>query len=267
MNLKQWTLRLGAGVGLLLAAWAPLTAEDVTPVKPGDKILLDYTCRTADGALAFTTEEQSAGSARLSPMFAGGGRVFKPVEVAAMTTEDPRPAWAVGSPRILQWQLATKVAGMVPGERKTVGVEVPPLGKGQNTIGMARVRMRPKTARITPDRYRHRMGEEPQVGRPYVVDPAIPGTVASVSDTEVVVRFQPEVGKKVQTPIGPGVIRDLDNRWGIEIQVEPGALVRTGEMVGRVRSVDERTIVLDYSHPFGGEALTCDVSVDSIQPE
>ncbi len=45
-----------------------------------------------------------------------------------------------------------------------------------------------------------------------------------------------------------------------------GALVLSGGLVGRITSVDDHFISIDYSYPFGGEALFCDILVESAKP-
>jgi FKBP-type peptidyl-prolyl cis-trans isomerase 2 len=128
------------------------------------------------------------------------------------------------------------------------------------------VRQRVKEMRFTPDEYRLRTGKVAEVGQPFVIDPAVPGKVSSVTESEVLVRFFAKTGDKVATPFGEGTVRESSDRYDIVIDAHPGALVRSGGLVGRIASVDDRFINIDYSHPFGGEALLCDILVESAKP-
>jgi FKBP-type peptidyl-prolyl cis-trans isomerase 2 len=71
----------------------------------------------------------------------------------------------------------------------------------------------------------------------------------------------------VQTPFGKGTVKESGNVYIIDIDAKVGALVRSGPMVGRIVEVGEGetgTITIDYSHPFGGESLDCDITLEGI---
>jgi FKBP-type peptidyl-prolyl cis-trans isomerase 2 len=157
---------------------------------------------------------------------------------------------------------------MAVGERRVLDVAsgVPAGLKHEDRfIQMVRVRQRPKFVRMTPEEYKTRTRKDPQVDQPYVIDPVVPGKVASVGEKEVVIQFSAQPGQEVKTPLGKGVIRESEKHWEIVIDSKKGDLVRFGPMVGRIVDVDERMITIDCGHPFGGEALSCEVEVVSIE--
>jgi len=123
-----------------------------------------------------------------------------------------------------------------------------------------------KEVHITPDEYLSRTGKAPEVGQPFITDPAVPGKVASVTESDVVVRFFAKAGDKVATPFGEGTVKELPDKYEIVIDAHTGAFVRSGGYVGRITNVDDRFITVDYSYPFGGEPLFCDILVESAEP-
>jgi hypothetical protein len=119
---------------------------------------------------------------------------------------------------------------------------------------------------MTRDEYMSRTGKEPQEGADYIVDPLIPGKVASVSENEVLIRFSVKPGSVVDTPFGKGTIRETEKSYEIVIDATVGRLVRTHGLVGRISEVKDRMFTIDYGHPFGGQTLMCDVKVVPAPP-
>ena len=71
-------------------------------------------------------------------------------------------------------------------------------------------------------------------------------------------------GAQVETPFGKGVLREEADHCGIAIDARSGTLVRSGPLAGRIVSMNDRSFVIDYGHPFGGETLSCDVAVKAV---
>jgi FKBP-type peptidyl-prolyl cis-trans isomerase 2 len=239
-------------------------------VRSGDRVTLNFTCRLQNGSIAATTIGEIAGipGDRRSSVFRER-KAEGPLRIIAGGNEA-----VYGRPghRGFEGEIVAKVAevvvGMEVGETRqvTVTAERAVPEKEEPIIQVARVRHRPKEVRMAPDAYRERAGKAAEVGQKYTLDPAIPGHVVRVDQNEVVVRFEPQAGAMVDTPFGKGTVRDAGSRWEIHIDARPGSLVRTGAMVGRIVGVDKRLITVDYGHPFGGEALRCDVTVEKIEP-
>ena len=82
---------------------------------------------------------------------------------------------------------------------------------------------------------------------------------------EASVQFTAHPGDKVATILGEGTIKELPDRYEIVIDAHPGDLVRAGRLIGRITAVDDQFITVDYSDPFGGEALSCNILVESIK--
>jgi len=250
---------------LLLSA-PPSWSEPVL-VKAGDRVNVHFTCRLKSGEVAASsypavaTDEKVRKSAIFVPR-----TVDTPLSIVAASPALSDKTRGLED-EILN-QLSGAVIGMPVGEKQTREIKAERLmeeKKGDYVLQIARVRSRVKEMRFTPEEYKSRTGKAAELGRPFVIDPAVPGKVASLTPSEVVVRFFAHSGDKVATPFGEGIVRELPDRYEIVIDARPGALVRSGGLTGRITSVDDRFISLDYGHPFGGEALLCDVLVESVQ--
>jgi len=254
----------------LMGLWETPWAAEM--VKAGDKVLIDCTCRLKNGEVAATT----SGALARDPSVPKAPVFLPTQEYRAVLVVAGDGGGLPQAPNLnresfegeISRRLAPGLVGMAVGEKKTMELasEVPAgLKPDDRFLQMARVRQRAKEIRMSRDQYRFRTGKDPEVGQDFVLDPAIPGKVAAVTDTEVVVRFAAQPGQRVKTPFGAGVIRETEKNWEIVIDAREGDLVRSGPLVGRIVDVDERMIAIDYGHPFGGEKLTCDVTVDGVE--
>lgn len=261
---------LGMGVMIMgvLAAMAPLNAgAEETKVVQGNTAGVHFTCRLPNGDVAVSTH-QAVGddtSIKRSNIFLKRDR-DTPVEImAGVVPENLKDPDKRGFEGEVIYQLSMSIKEMPVGSkqiRMLKAERLPERKKGEHILKMARVRKRPKEMRFKAEEYKNRTGKAPGVGQPFVIDPALPGSVVSVTESEVVVKFSATPGKTVMTPFGKGTIREFDDRYEIAINAIPGTLVRSSGLVGRVVQVDENFITIDYGHPFGGEVLTCDVLVE-----
>jgi FKBP-type peptidyl-prolyl cis-trans isomerase 2 len=239
-------------------------------VKAGDEAAVHFTCRLPDGEIVASSYQSVAENAALkkSPIF-WHRTVNTPIAIIAGKPSGPDTAAAErGLEDEILYRLAGPIVGFRTGEKKALEIKAdrrPEKSKDEYLLKVARVREREKGMRLTPEEYKGRIGKAAEVGQPFTIDPAVPGKIASVTDKEVVIRFSP-AGNKVATPFGEGTVKELPDKYEIAIDAHPGATVRSGAYVGRILSVDDRFIAIDYSNPFGGEALLCDVLVESAKP-
>jgi FKBP-type peptidyl-prolyl cis-trans isomerase 2 len=80
----------------------------------------------------------------------------------------------------------------------------------------------------------------------------------------VTVRLFTTPGAVIETPFGPGRVREEGQDYKMDIEARKGALVRAAAMTGRISDVDDKVITIDFGNPFGGETLLCDVTVEKI---
>lgn len=242
-----------------------------TPVtktaEPGDRVDIHYLCRLKTGEVAAATD--------VAPETEPKANIFVmrketiPVAIVAALRDEPlsetfRPApfdiaiWerirrGITGMKEGETRQMELTAGMVPGETEQAGFAL-----------LSRVRTRPKEKKYLKDEYEFRAGKAPEVGQDFSTDPVFPGKVDAVTDTEVVVRFAAKNGDVIETPFGPGTIREEADKYTVDINAKEGSLVRTGNKIGRISRVDETVITVDYRHAFGYETLICDVKVENI---
>jgi hypothetical protein len=219
-----------------------------------------------DGKVIMTTEESVAASNRST--------LYLPrKENGHLHLTAGKAVRDMGSRGDLDVELANGAArslvGMSSGETKRIALTADPIpgpdGKPR-LLPMARVRQRPKEMKLSREDFSGRFGKNPEIGTAVILDPAIPGAVTEITDSEVVIRFKATPGTEVETSFGTGVISEGKDAYEIVIGVKEGAVVRTGPLLGRVISVTDRMFTIDYTKPFAGEELTCNVGVLEVEP-
>ena len=260
-------ISISALIGLPLAACS--TAPVV--VHQGDKVEINFTCRLQNGELAATTRPDTSVS----------GETKAPLYMTRQGTEDT-VAVTAGPPsaEVLKHdrepfeqeiiaRLAPKLSGLKSGEQVQWLIEAgryPVAAPNEKQVKMALVRKREKEMRLTIEEYTNKTGKSPEVGRPFVLDKLVPGTITEVTDKEVLIRFTPAAAKDLVTPFGAVTVRELADHYELDIAAEKGRLVRTGPMAGRISDINTDSMTIDYGHPFAGEKLNCDVTVVKVTP-
>jgi len=258
------TATLACGCGTVNGAGMPVVA--------GEQLSLEYSCRLGDGSLVASNraEASAVGVAKRSEIMVPP-RTAAPVPVVAgKGLLDDRPASTRSFEDEIAVQLAKKIVGLSTDSPLVLEI------RGDGTLAsdglshklpMAAVRTRVKELHLDRATYLARIGKEPQAGQTYLVDPLIPGKVESVQGDDVRIRFSAVAGTSITTPFGKGVIRETPENYEIVLFPQLGSLVRTGPIVGRISQVNERQFVVDYSDPFGGEALSCSVLLERQRQE
>ena len=236
--------------------------------QPGDLAEIGFKCRLKNGeilaaidALEGTDPKSKIFVARKEP---------GPVTIAVLESDKPLPESPEAFPffeEILE-HLMRQVAGMKEGETRRMEIAakmIPPKNEQSGFAYLSRVRTRRKEMTMPIGDYIYRAHKTPEVGQAYAYDPSFPGRVVSFNDKEVFLRFSATPGSVIETPFGNGRIREEGDQYKVDIDAQAGGLVRTGNKIGRISKVDDKMIVIDYRHPFGYEALTCDVIVNKIK--
>ncbi len=260
---------------LWTAFLGPAAAAPADSIKAGDPVEIHYTCRLKNGEIAATTEQSVADDASLKksdifdPSYKRGG-----IEMAAGGTPGKTPDTSPSNLKNFEAQVANELLAAVvrrePGEYRNVELKMKPVYSatpGQNDLPMALVRKRPKEMTIPLSEYKAHFGGDAQVGAPYVRDPAVPGKVESVTESNVIVKFEAKPGTVVQTPVGKGTIRDGGDHWEIVIDAQVGRLLRTGPLVGRISQITKDVFIIDFGAPFKDEPLQCDFTVNRVKSE
>jgi FKBP-type peptidyl-prolyl cis-trans isomerase 2 len=239
-------------------------------VLPGDTASVHYLCRLRSGEVVAATD-RVAESQPKSNIYVQREETG-PLSIAAVGADDAaRTQGAPYEQRSLEEevsnQLALVLVGMKEGDTRTTEIkaEDAPAREAHKYIArLTRVRTRSKEMKMPKGDYEYRTERSPEVGQEFTYDPAFPGRVESVSDQEVTIRFYATAGAVIQTPFGPGHIREEGQDYKMDIEARKGALVRAASMIGRISDVDDKVITIDFGNPFGGETLICDVTVEKI---
>lgn len=248
-------------IRLSVVAALALSGCATARVEQGQELLVQFRCSLPNGELLAASEKDPAGprsSAWLPPAKPGLLRLTAgqpPRSERRADQEDFEPVLAAG--------LATSLPGMVPEQANRVTLSAKQVLRpdGSDRIAqVARVWYRMKELRLTPEQYRSRKGKAAAIGDPYVIDPRVPGTVAEVDDQQVLIRFSPVSNGPFSTPYGPAYLSDGGAQYEIKIEPTVGSLVRTGPMLGIISGVTERAITIDYTNPFGGAELVCEIT-------
>ncbi len=230
-------------------------------VAPGQELLVQYRCALPNNELLAASEADPAGprsTAWLPPKKPGSLRLTagRPPEISQKNDqEDFEPVLAAG--------LALALPGMTMEQPNRIVLSSKPILRpdgSERTAQMARVWYRMKELRLTPEQYKSRKGKDAQLGDPYVIDPRVPGKVEQVDEKLVLIRFNPVSNGPFNTPYGPAHLKDAGAQYEIRIEPTVGSLVRTGPMLGRISALTEGAITIDYTNPFGGVELQCEIT-------
>jgi FKBP-type peptidyl-prolyl cis-trans isomerase 2 len=237
--------------------------------QPGDGVDIHFLCRFKNGELVADSKTVAGGGSKpedLLQLSETGA-----ISIVAVSPDEPlsqrlhRPA---PFDQELLERLSRNVTGMKQGENRQVELTAEMIPAENETAGFAwlsKVRTRAKVQTMTICEYRNITGKDPEKGGSIFIEPSFPGVVEWVNGDEVVIRFSATPGEVIETPFGPGLIREEGEYYKVDIDAREGSIVRTGAKIGRITRVDERVITVDYRHPFGYEELLCDVTVEKIR--
>jgi len=247
---------------------AEITATKRTVITVGDEADVHFTCRLRNGELALSTRQDISGELLKSSIFLPRDRSTPLTIAGGKCPSEVEGLQVMGFEGELLYRLANAILGLHTREKRTLELKAERYAEakpGEHILKMARVRRRAKQQRFTPEEYSAKAGKNAEVGQSFIHEPAFPGEVESVSEKEVVVRYSRKEGEEIETPFGKGKIHEMSDRYEIVIDAHVGTLIRTGTFVGRIAKVDDHDITIDYSHPFGGESLLCDVEIESVR--
>lgn len=247
------------------AVHAP-TAAQVRIVKPGDTAEISFLCRLRTGEIAASSGPVGPDEKKSKLFLLRKERGSYPLTAVAPDAPLPVVNEQPFEQEILD-RIALQLAGMQEGEKRRMTLTASDIAARdeQNYVArISRVRTRPKEMRMTPGEYEFRARKTAEVGQHVALYPEVSGLVERVTADEVLVRFTAEPSVVINTAFGPARVRETENEWQIIVDARPGDIVRTGVFAGRIVAVDEQTLTIDYRHPFGGEPLQCDVTVEKI---
>jgi FKBP-type peptidyl-prolyl cis-trans isomerase 2 len=257
-------------IAIIISVLSGCSAFEPYRVKPGDNVLVDYTCRLQNGEVVLTTSEAIAKDKASHASIFLPFKQYGPEELLA-GGPDTNPKF--GNLKIFEREVSTRIAvavvGMKAGENNTILLtsDIPAnLTDRDRYITIGRVVHREKDRRVHLQTVKDELGHAPAVGEQAFAYQGITGTVKEISGSDVVIHINVKDGQIVDVPYGKGIIKDYPDHYDIVTDAKVGHLVRSLSQVGRIVSVTDDKFVIDYGHPFGGEELSCDVRVESVLP-
>ena len=235
-------------------------------VRSGDRVSVNFTCRESSGAIAASTyPEVNDSTLRKSALYLKRSRKG-PVTILA--GEDAPFCRGKSFEDEVLASLSSSVVGLEPGQAADLMLDAkrqPDQTQSDHKIRIARIRFQAKEYQMATENFKRVYRTEPKIGMRVPGEPVLLAEVTGVSDTAVVIRYSAP-GSEAMTPFGPALITSTKDRYRVEIQAVKGALIRTGGSAGRISDFDADYLTIDYGHPFGGEALRCSVTVESVLP-
>lgn len=239
-------------------------------VHTGDTVLVNYTCRMTDGRVAYTTREDAAAQKDVRASIFLPCAHYGPVELPAGGEGlAPKPGKLREFDKEIAYRLSLALAGLPAGKDSTLTLRsqvIPGLSNEDRSIRIGRIVRFPKERTMSAAKLRKDMGHDPVPGEKVFSYQGITGVVKNIDKDNVHVSISVKDGRSVDHPYGKAVIHDYPDHYELVIEARTGQTVRTLGLVARIAAVDDTTMTLDYSQPFGGENLICDVFVESIIP-
>ena len=241
------------------------------PIKAGDPVLLQYTCRTTDGRLVASTKEQAeAEKTDVQSLYFPPSK-HGPVSMTAKTSDatDDKTMVATRAMSVekeIHYQLARAVVGLSPGNYKSIliqGREPENLNPGSRYLRLATVRKREKKRRLPANPYVAAKGKLPKIGERVFLEQGFIHTVTDATNEFILVDVTPDPAQAYTQFFGTGTIRDDGSVYEVILDVTEGRVVRDRNLMGRIVSADKRRFTIDWGHPFGGESLVCDIDVQT----
>lgn len=231
----------------------------------GDTVTYDYTCRTDDGDIIVTSDKETAFSenARVSNAFVPL-KAYIPVVVTVGAEIQPPPDQM---PHPLIEEVSLRISKQLEGlgYSKTMNLQVAAeaiegLPESERQLKFSKIMKRPKQRRVPKAQFIQSAGKEPELGEILFADAAVQWKIVAIDDDSVEIQYLAQDGMNVTLPLGDAVMRERVDHYDLVIDVRKDNLVRVGPYVGRISDVGEKLFTVDFSHPFGGRTLNCEVT-------
>jgi FKBP-type peptidyl-prolyl cis-trans isomerase 2 len=242
-------------------------------VLPGDRVTLDFTCKLSGGEIIMTSYKEIAEKDQYTKSEAYfPGRQYKPIQVT-LPAEDQLDIRNEAEIREFmdefQFQFKQALVGIPIGKKIAIEmvydreIQVP---DEERFLQMSRYIQVPKTVRMPVSEFEQIYGKIPKAGMVVKETDLLRETATDVTGGTVTTKTVRISEKRdIQTPFGNGILTERKKDFRVIIDAEPGTLVRSGPLVGRIVKKDAETFTLDYGHPFGFEKLICEIHVLNVE--
>lgn len=239
-------------------------------VQAGDRILIEYTCLTANGELAATSRKSVAADPAFphSSLFAPlrnylSGNVIAP-EPAKCQPLNQDMAYE----EMLERLMSCQAPGTPYDQPQSLTVEgslIAGISGNERFLTMNRSFTENRQVTIPVSNYEKRFKTTPQPGN--TIDTGRPGlsaTVQAVENDKVTMRYNAESGAFKPSVFGTAIITQTDDTLEFKTDAKLNTIVRSNSMIGRISDVTDTTFVVDYGHSSGFTPLTCEVIFKSF---
>ena len=235
-------------------------------IKSGDNVLIDCTCRLKNGDIVITTNNEYAESetSKKAGIFLPL-KDYKPTElIAGRGDRGPDYGRLKSFENKIFEELSLKIVGMKNKDRSVfeLGAEdIKGLTEKERYLKIGYINEIPKTSKIHPKLLEKIKGSPPLPGD--IIIPKdinnISIKVISIDSNEATTEVIMKDGTTIDMPMGKGTVYDRDDHYESVLNVHEGQLIRSGVVIGRIIEIGPDKITIDYSNPFGGEKIFCDV--------
>ena len=240
--------------------------EPVPRVEKGEKVRVEFTCRTPGNKVMDTTSPVLAKDESIAK-----ARVFAPrqnLKPVDLTAGENPPDLKPGDIQFLDTDIRTGLAHALVGREKGKPLEVVLESKAQSRLEdsqryrkIMRVRTVPRVQTIPCDQYQATHGRLPEIGELFKENGQAHAEVIALDPDNITIRLITDPPFTVDTPWGKARTDGDEKEVRVTIEAEVGTLVRTGGLIGRISEINEKNIVVDYGLPFGGQTLNCTVEI------
>lgn len=230
---------------------------------PGDNIHIDYTCHGPDGSLIAASAPGVFEDQPVSPLFASH-KLPRPISyVVPSQIEEIDISFHMPMEEKIERYLLRMSPGKPASEKVTLFVEGETFTKDQGGYSLTVPINSVKTRNVTmsASAFERAYGMPPTVGiEKETKIPGVSARVMSINADKVNILYSAPTGTRIHSLFGEQILTQNEKNFLVRTDVREGDLVRNGKnLVGRVTEVDKKNFVVDFSHPFGFETLTCDV--------
>ncbi|MBV5305323.1 MAG: thioredoxin family protein [Desulfobulbaceae bacterium] len=250
---------------LVLSGCTTASVATRQQIQPGERIYIDYTCRTASGELAATSRKETAEDKTLahSPLFAALNNYLPANELVPDPQQLPPLTPTMCFEEMLELLLARQAAGAPIKTPQTLTVEgelIPGLSSGDRYLSMNRSFQKKRRVTIPIHKFEESFKSSPLIGKTIATtEPGMSVTVEAIDGDKVNLRYSAEPGAAFPSPFGPGIITQTEDSFDIKTDAKENTILRSGSMIGKITGVDENSFVVDYGHSTAFTPLTCEV--------
>jgi FKBP-type peptidyl-prolyl cis-trans isomerase 2 len=237
-----------------------------TTVNAGENITFEYTCKTADGKLAATSNKAVAEtpSQMFSPLFAPLNNYLPASERVPTQQQTPPLHMKMCYEEMLERLIARQAPDKPFNTPLNISVDgelIPGISGGDRYLFLNRITKNKRLQTLSVSKFEGKFGATPVIGIKYDSphQPGMSATVENMEGNNVVILNSAEPGTVLSSPFGRQIVTQTGDTLEFRTDAAIGGIIRSGGMIGKISKVDDQTIEIDYGHSSGFIPLTCEV--------